>query len=172
LPSIPYTRRGRLPDVPGLYFAVIDDDYVAYVGISTTSIRQRWAAHNRKRSILELGTVRIAFVAENDTATLRAMEREAIAALAPPLNTQHIPPKTPAAPAWSMEGDGSPLVSAKAVVDALAIPRFALYRLAYEGRIPMHDITRGWHNRRQIRFRISEVRTALGMDAPTPPSQP
>lgn len=169
LPSVPYTRRGRLPAAPGIYFAVIDDDYVAYVGISTTSLRQRWAGHNRKHSIRELGTVRIAFIATDDIAALRALEREAIVALTPPLNVQHIP-KAPPAVTQIDADSGSPLVPAKVVVEELSIPRYALYRLAYEGRIPSHDITQGWHTQRQLRFRLSEVRAALQME--TPPARP
>jgi excisionase family DNA binding protein len=65
------------------------------------------------------------------------------------------------------------LVTAKAVVDELGIPRSTLYRLVKDGKIHAEDVTQDWHSRRQYRFRVSEVRAALEAirrNRPSPPA--
>lgn len=56
------------------------------------------------------------------------------------------------------------MVTAKVITERFAIPRSTLYRYVKEHRIPVHDVTKPWHRQRQLRFKESEVRTALGME--------
>lgn len=53
------------------------------------------------------------------------------------------------------------MVTAKVISDQFHIPRSTLYRLVDEGKVPVHDVTADYHQRRQIRFKVSEVQTAL-----------
>lgn len=63
------------------------------------------------------------------------------------------------------------MVTAKVIADEFGIPRSTLYRLVDDGRIPAHDVTKPWHDRRQLRFYVSEVREAIeGRNRPTPPA--
>lgn len=57
--------------------------------------------------------------------------------------------------------EDEPLVTAQVVSRELGIPRSTLYRLVEAGKVPAVDVTKDWHERRQYRFRLSEVRTAL-----------
>lgn len=53
------------------------------------------------------------------------------------------------------------MVSAGVVHRELGIPTSTLWRLAKAGRIPAHEVTQSWHQKRQWRFLLSEVRAAL-----------
>lgn len=53
------------------------------------------------------------------------------------------------------------MVSAKVIAAEFAIPRSTLYRMVDEGRIPALDVTKPWHRRRQLQFKVSEVRQAI-----------
>jgi excisionase family DNA binding protein len=65
--------------------------------------------------------------------------------------------------------EDEPLVTAKVIADEFGIPRSTLYRLVADGRVPAHDVTKPWHDRRQLRFRVSEVRKAIeDRKRPTP----
>jgi hypothetical protein len=65
-----------------------------------------------------------------------------------------------------------PMVGASDVIRTLDIPRVSFYRAVKDGRIPFQEERKPWQKRAVKRFKVSEVRSALGMDAPTPPSQP
>lgn len=53
------------------------------------------------------------------------------------------------------------MVTAKVIAAEFDIPRSTLYRMVDEGRIPAHDVTKPWHKRRQLQFKVSEVRQAI-----------
>lgn len=53
------------------------------------------------------------------------------------------------------------MVTAKVITDRFHIPRATLYRLVDQGKVPAHDVTADYHQRRQIRFKESEVQAAL-----------
>lgn len=61
------------------------------------------------------------------------------------------------------------MVGASEAIRVLNIPRTNFYRAVKDGKIPVHEVRRPW-NRREVvkRFRLSEVRAALGMEPPTP----
>lgn len=44
LPWLPLSERGKLPNVPGIYF-VLEGDRVIYIGLSKISILRRWWTH-------------------------------------------------------------------------------------------------------------------------------
>lgn len=60
------------------------------------------------------------------------------------------------------------MVTAKVITDRFHIPRSTLYRLVKDGRVPAHDVTQPWHDRRQLRFKVSEVRKAIEDRKPSP----
>ena len=68
------------------------------------------------------------------------------------------------------------MVTAKEVCETLGIPRYALYRLVEQGRVPASVETlppKPWHKpngRKAYRFKLSEVRAALNL--PAPPGEP
>ncbi len=63
------------------------------------------------------------------------------------------------------------MIGASQVIRETGIPRTTLYRLIEAKRIPVHEDRKPWQKRPVKRFRLSEIREALGMPAdPTPPS--
>ena len=64
------------------------------------------------------------------------------------------------------------MISASEVISTLKIPRVSFYRALPQGRIPFHEERPLWRKRPVRRFRLSEVRKALGMDVPRPPAPP
>ena len=61
------------------------------------------------------------------------------------------------------------MVGASDAIRILDIPRTSFYRAVNDGRIPVHEERKPWQKRSVKRFRLSEVRSALGMDdRPTP----
>jgi hypothetical protein len=96
LPSVPFAERTkRLPDRPGLYFAIGDDSEILYVGMSRKSIRQRWKTwHGAAIQIAKEGLearVRIAFVVYRDIDAVRHDERAAIREFRPAMNLTGFP---------------------------------------------------------------------------------
>jgi hypothetical protein len=96
LPSVPFTERTkRLPERPGLYFAIGDDSEILYIGMSRKSIRQRWKTwhsavnHVRKQGLED--RVRIAFVLYQDTERLKEDEKAALREFRPILNSSGVP---------------------------------------------------------------------------------
>lgn len=157
LPSLTYAERGHLPESPGLYFVLTTDGEVGYVGMSTVSLRQRWNGPHHTADLQDRKPARIAFaVMECPPAELASRERAAIVALAPLWNISH--------------SERDDLVASKQVEAELGIPAYALHRLVKRGVVPVHDVTpKGWpHQRRVLRFKLSEVRAALG-EPPAPP---
>lgn len=62
------------------------------------------------------------------------------------------------------------MVTAKVIADEFGIPRSTLYRLVDAGRIPAVDVTKPWHDRRQLRFSVSDVRKAIEDRKQQPPT--
>lgn len=96
LPSVAFAdRTKRLPERPGLYFAIKDDAEILYIGMSRKSIRQRWKTwHSVVNHVTHRGMadrVRIAFVLYSDTERLKADEKAAIREFRPLLNFEHVP---------------------------------------------------------------------------------
>lgn len=96
LPSVAFTdRTKRLPDHPGLYFAISDEGEVLYIGMSKKSIRKRWktwhsvASHVTKSGLED--RVRIAFILYRDTDRLKDDERAALQEFRPILNSSGVP---------------------------------------------------------------------------------
>jgi hypothetical protein len=57
--------------------------------------------------------------------------------------------------------EDEPLVTAKVIAGEFGIPRSTLYRLVDDGKVRAHDVTADYHQRRQFRFLVSEVRADL-----------
>lgn len=96
LPSVPFTdRTKRLPEHPGLYFAIKDDAEILYIGMSRKSIRQRWKTwHLAVVRIQQQGIedrVRIAFVLYRDIERLKSDEKAALREFRPALNSLYVP---------------------------------------------------------------------------------
>lgn len=86
LPSVPLEEVARLPMAPGIYFAIVNQKHVVYVGVTATTLNERWKNHHRRFSIEKLGPARIAYIECDDyRATCRA-EEDAIHYLRPVLN--------------------------------------------------------------------------------------
>lgn len=96
LPSVPFTERTRrLPEQPGLYFAILDDSEILYIGMSRKSIRQRWrtwhiAVVHVNRYAMD-GRVRIAYVVYRDVDRLKDDEKAALREFRPSLNLKDVP---------------------------------------------------------------------------------
>jgi hypothetical protein len=97
LPSVDYTeRRVRLPDRPGLYFAIGKNSEILYIGMSRHSIRGRWKAsfHDGACQIEKRGLedqARIAYIVYADTVRLVEDEKAAIRTFSPTFNYSHVP---------------------------------------------------------------------------------
>lgn len=90
LPSVPIGARGDLPKLPGLYCVIDGSGSIAYVGMSTSSIRMRCHSHHRKALFRGMRGGRIAYWISEANADLVTIERETIAHLAPLLNVQGV----------------------------------------------------------------------------------
>src|ERR1044071_961698 len=85
LPSLPLDQRQDLPNVSAIYF-VLDPCYaLLYIG-RAASLRQRWYQHHRLAQLLDLPSVRIAWLQVADRAQLDALEHDCIAKFKPSLN--------------------------------------------------------------------------------------
>ncbi len=85
LPSVTYGQRRDLPDCSGVYFAVIDQESLAYVG-STGSLRDRWRCHDKRRELLAMGELQVHYVVCPDDFPSNFIEQDVIEAFSPPLN--------------------------------------------------------------------------------------
>lgn len=95
LPSVGMLDRDRLPKTPGLYFAVLNGDRVAYVGKATTSLRRRWESHHRAIDLLASGSPLVYYLTTEPGLDLMEAESAAIRAFVPVLNRtlKPTPPK-------------------------------------------------------------------------------
>lgn len=85
LPSEAFSDRGLLPAQGGVYFAVINGSEIAYVG-STWSFQQRWRNHDKAGRLLELGDLRIHYLAVPEDLFWNYVEQDAIETFRPRLN--------------------------------------------------------------------------------------
>ncbi len=60
------------------------------------------------------------------------------------------------------------MVGASEVIRELDIPRVSFYRAVNDGRIPYEEERKPWQKRAVKRFRLSDVRRALGIEQPRP----
>jgi excinuclease UvrABC nuclease subunit len=89
LPCVPYSKKSLLPQAPGLYFVITDDDQVVYVGEAWESIKARWLDHAKTRALRRTTSVRIAYVLCTDSGVRHWAERYAIEHLDPPMNVHY-----------------------------------------------------------------------------------
>ena len=89
LPSVPLENRRDLPVKPCIYFAIDSQGIVQYIGRSINP-KNRWKNHQRKKMLLAMGGVRIAYVSV-DPSLLSEVEKALIQWFAPPLNNTPIP---------------------------------------------------------------------------------
>jgi len=140
LPSVPYSDRRLLPIEPGLYFAIVNGDQVAYIGASTTSLRGRWHEHNRRVQMERLGSISIACVPCSDLAVLAVAERRAIETLRPPLNTFHAAHPRPANPE-PVIFEGQEFVTVQTAATELGVSHMTIRRWIEAGHL--HPIRPG-----------------------------
>jgi len=88
LPRVPIGQTSNLPAEPGVYLAIDDANRVWYVG-TAESIRERLRAHNRMDDLKRKGVTCIAWKTEEADSRRKALEKEAIKFLNPPLNVNH-----------------------------------------------------------------------------------
>lgn len=69
LPYVDFAQRRRLPNSPGIYFALSDAGQVLYVG-QTVNLARRWAGHHRVKQLEEIGCTRIAWLGVTDKSQL------------------------------------------------------------------------------------------------------
>lgn len=79
----------NLPDTPGIYFAIDSANRVWYVGISTSSLRQRHANHEKLEDFKTSKVQHIAYFVWNDEQDLHEWELGYIQKFDPPLNMNH-----------------------------------------------------------------------------------
>lgn len=85
-PSFTIPERRFAPDSPGIYCAIIDDGWLAYVGITATSLRQRWGSHHLKLILPDMGATRLHYQVLADEHVLFRVELAIIAHFNPILN--------------------------------------------------------------------------------------
>lgn len=86
LPCVGLAQIDELPPVPGIYFAVENDDEVVYIGQSY-NIRARWVnGHHRMRELSQMGSITIHYV-ESDGRSLFAQEADYIRRFCPKMNS-------------------------------------------------------------------------------------
>lgn len=85
LPSVALEDRDTLPRASGLYFVVVNDQRLVYVG-ATSDLRDRWRRHHRMQRISLMGRARIAYLLCEYGVLLARAEEAAIRQFWPPLN--------------------------------------------------------------------------------------
>lgn len=103
IPSFSIKKLGRvllgdhnnLPDSPGIYFALDAASRVWYVGISTTSLRNRHAKHEKLSEFKEHKIQYIAYFVWTDVSDLEEWEIGYIQKFDPPLNMNHTKKELP-----------------------------------------------------------------------------
>jgi hypothetical protein len=97
IPSFSIKKLGRvllgdhqnLPDSPGIYFAIDSANRVWYVGISTSSLRERHAKHEKLEDFKTNKVQHIAYFVWTDEQDLHEWELGYIQKFDPPLNMNH-----------------------------------------------------------------------------------
>lgn len=95
LAKIPLGDHNNLPDSPGIYFALDAASRVWYVGISTTSLRERHAKHEKLPEFKEHKIQHIAYFVWTDVDDLEEWEVGYIQKFDPPLNMNHAQKELP-----------------------------------------------------------------------------
>lgn len=90
LPSTPLAKRAKLPEIPGIYFAIDRAENIQYIGRSR-NINQRWISHHRTNELKEMRGVRIAYMKIVDVESLPEIETALIQHFEPLLNGISIP---------------------------------------------------------------------------------
>jgi hypothetical protein len=86
LPKVDITELRKLPAKPGVYFALFNDQLL-YIGITSVSLKQRWARHHRHGDLSSVKGVQIAYLVSSCTfEQLQEIERGLISLLNPVLN--------------------------------------------------------------------------------------
>jgi hypothetical protein len=80
----------QLPDDSGIYLVENSDGKIIYVGISTTSLRDRWANHEKTDSCREHGANWLAYQTYDDNEELIQREKDCIVKYSPVLNNQNV----------------------------------------------------------------------------------
>jgi len=93
LPQTPLERKGELPDMSGIYFAIVDSE-ILYIGKST-DLQQRWQAHHRLKQLKSYGNVILAWclLADLEEYDLDQLEAACIEYFKPLLNGMAMPPE-------------------------------------------------------------------------------
>jgi helix-turn-helix protein len=130
LPSVGMLDRDCLPSLPGLYFAVLDGERVAYVGIARTSLRRRWAYHHRAIDLMASGKPTVHYMTAPAGSSLKDAEDAAIRAFVPSLNRVHPWPLATAEPHHGGELLTIPMAAAE-----LDITRATLWKHIRAGKL-------------------------------------
>ncbi len=84
LPSMPFRKKGKLPELACIYFVFCSQDSLLYIG-RTVNLKNRWLHHHRYRDLVNYGTTRIAWM-EVSIHELEGIERKMISHFNPVLN--------------------------------------------------------------------------------------
>jgi hypothetical protein len=94
LPSVTLNDRHKLPDAPGVYFAIGKRRAVLYIG-KAGSLRKRWTRNHDRLPLLEyIGGVRLAYLIA-DVGVLTVLEPDFIKRYRPRFNYNHQPVEKP-----------------------------------------------------------------------------
>lgn len=132
LPSVPIAGRGLLPPIAAVYFALDDTGVVLYIGQSV-DVRRRWRIHEQRTPEM----ARIAWVPCTPR-QLANLEKRAILALRPPLNTQWKRPE----PLILNDGREKTVVTTTQAAVLLGVSRAAVQKAVQQGRIAAASLGR------------------------------
>jgi hypothetical protein len=99
--------RKDLPEEAGIYFVINDLDFI-YLGITTKSLRQRWAAHHRFQQIKKIAPASLIFYCLSngiESDDLLRLEKQLIQRLTPRLNSSVVPSKEGKKKQYLLEAD-------------------------------------------------------------------
>jgi excinuclease UvrABC nuclease subunit len=85
LPSLLLSERAKLPETPGVCFAINSLGQIQYIGRSI-NIRNRWLSHHRKPDLKIIDNIRIAWIEIEELTLLGKIEQELIDYFVPRLN--------------------------------------------------------------------------------------
>lgn len=107
LPPMRLDQRLEFPDIPVVYFALLNDE-ILYIGKAKNLI-QRWRQHHRQAELEVFSEVKIAWIEFSDPGLLRVVEKALIQYFKPKFNQQLIkvrPPKAVLGKARNRTGKG------------------------------------------------------------------